>query len=127
MGHAVIEKGARGGAIDARAKDSTSYEVSGDGRFCGHRFILKQKLYGDKRCIYCGKWFHWDQSNQQKWINGNNLDTLNADSNIEPLHCGSGHCENYHYEYERSRVEFERDLDRRGMDLFKSLKRKGIL
>jgi hypothetical protein len=84
--------------IDQRAKDGHSVEVNGNGRFCGHRFILKTKLFGDKRCIYCGKWFHWKDSDMLTWMRMNNLDNLLVkDRVMEPLHCGSDHCQEYHH------------------------------
>lgn len=86
-----------GQRIDQRPKDSHSVEVDGRNRFCGHRFVLKTKLFGDKRCIYCGKWFHWKDTDYISWVRGNNIDRNNFDNIPEPLHCGSLHCQEYHH------------------------------
>ena len=107
---AFIDKNTKGQIIESTAKESKSREVEGDSRFCGHRFILATKLYGDKRCLYCGKWFHWKDTDYQSWVLTGNIDRLNLDDNIEPLHCGSGHCTDYHHlsvQWEEKRLEIE--------------------
>lgn len=128
-----IDVDLKGRKIESTAKESKSTEVEGQSRFCGHRFVLKQKLYGDKRCLYCGKWFHWqsNEANVQKWIAANNLDTMNVDSNIEPLHCGSSHCVEYHELCRRADIkkqeEYQDRLDQRYLKIYKHLKRTKIL
>lgn len=94
---AFIDKNPKGKRIESTAKESKSKEVEGDSRFCGKRFILATRLYGDKRCLYCGVWFHWKDADYATWIRTSNIDRLNLDDNIEPLHCGSSHCTDYHY------------------------------
>jgi len=106
-----------GTLIDQRAKDGKSVEVNGDRRFCGHRYLLKQKLFGDKKCLYCGRWFHWKQADKDIWINEGNIDNLNADNVIEPLHCGSEHCQEYHH----------LSLEAKSLRLFKSLQQRKII
>jgi len=94
---AFIDKTPKGQRIESFAKESKSKEVEGDSRFCGKRFILATRLYGDKRCLYCRVWFHWKDTDYATWILTGNIDRLNLDDNIEPLHCGSSHCTDYHY------------------------------
>lgn len=94
---AYIDRNPEGQRIETTAKSSKSVEVEGDSRFCGHRFILATRLYGDKKCLYCGVWFHWKDTDYANWIRTRNIDRLNLDDNIEPLHCGSSHCTDYHY------------------------------
>lgn len=99
LGHgkfAYVDRDAKGKRIESFSKTSKSVEVEGDSRFCGHRFVLGAKLYGDKRCLYCGVWFHWKDTDYQTWVKTGNIDRLNMDDTIEPLHCGSSHCQDYH-------------------------------
>ncbi len=91
----------KGRVIDQPRKTGKSVEIDGNSKFCGHRFMLKQKLYGDKRCIYCGNWFHWAQDDAAKWIKARNIDNMNVDKVLEPLHCGNSHCDDYHQRYLR--------------------------
>ena len=101
----------KGDVIDTRHKETHSREVDGNNRFCGHRFVLKTKLYGDKRCLYCGKWFHWKQSDAYLWIQSGNIDTLNVDDVIEPLHCGSDHCQDYHQLSQKALIKRAKQID----------------
>lgn len=132
MNH-FIDRNLKGDRIESTAKESRSQEIDGDSRFCGHRFVLKQKMYGDKRCLYCGKWFHWQSSEHHvnRWIKTNNLDNLNRDNNIEPLHCESDHCQEYHelcrkVEVKRQ-LEAQEQVDQNYLKLYKNLKRSRIL
>lgn len=56
-------------------------EIVSRGRvpFSGHRFIVgdRNRLCGEKRCIYCGRWFTWQDK--------------------EPSHCGKMACEDFHW------------------------------
>ena len=93
--------------------------------------MLKQQLYGDKRCIYCGKWFHWKQEDSHKWLLGKNIDTYNVDDVLEPLHCGSQHCDYYHIKclevgFKR-RQEDEAEIERNGLKIYMNLRNKGLL
>lgn len=124
-------KDLKGKLIIQTPKSSKSVEIDGTSLFAGHRFLLKTKLYGDKRCIYCGKWFHWKDTDYHSWIKSNNIDTTNVDDVLEPLHCGSAHCEEYHRRYlkhqELIKKEEEADLDRKINVLFKKLKKEGLI
>jgi len=117
-----------GQPIDQKSKDSKSVEIDGNSRFAGHRFLLKTKLFGDKRCIYCGKWFHWKDTDSQTWMNEGNICNTNNDNVIEPLHCGSNHCREYHHLW---LVELERRKkfasERMSWQLFKDLQNKGAI
>lgn len=130
MKKTFVDKDLEGCKIDQRAKDSKSVEVDGDNRFCGHRFLLKKKLYGDKRCLYCGKWFHWDSKRREDWIRTGNVDRLNLDTNIEPLHCGSLHCEEYHRLCQVAvvkRAEEMIDREQHYLSMFKKMKTQRII
>jgi hypothetical protein len=122
-----LDKDTKGKLIDSRAKDSHSVEIEGDSRFCGKRFVLATKLYGDKRCLYCGKWFHWKDTDYQTWVKTKNIDRLNNDDNVEPLHCGSAHCEEYHYlciKAEESRLE---RTNPEAYKVYKSMQKQGLV
>jgi hypothetical protein len=121
----------KGRKIEQRSKDSRSVEINGDSRFCGHRFLLRQKLYGDKRCIYCGKWFHWKQDDAAKWVKSNNIDNMNVDKVLEPLHCGTMFCDDYHQAYlkhqEKLAAQQQALQEHRTMEMFKAAKAAGII
>ncbi len=126
------EKGSKQ-VIDQRAKDSHSVEIDGHARFSGHRFLLKTKLFGDKRCIYCGRWFHWKDTDSLTWLQQQNIDDMNKDRNqvLEPLHCGSEHCQEYHRRYliavEKRRIQALENRERQTMILFRLLKDRGVI
>jgi hypothetical protein len=126
-----MDRDLKGNIIIQRPKDSRSIEIDGTGRFCGHRFLLKTKLYGDKRCIYCGKWFHWKDTDYLTWLKQDNIDDTNADNNIEPLHCGSLHCQDYHYLYKKAQKRRMEELgatfERRALRAYKILKKAGLV
>lgn len=125
---AFQDKNLQGKIIEQKQKDGYSVEVDGQDRFCGHRFLLKTKLYGDKRCRYCGKWFHWKDTDYFTWIREKNIDIQNLDKVLEPLHCGSGHCKDFHHawlmEIERRR---EIAMQKDGWKLFEELKNRGVI
>lgn len=126
-----VNKDFKGKVIEQRLKDSHSVEIDGNGRFNGHRFLLKTKLFGDKRCIYCGKWFHWKDTDALAWMSQNNLDDMNKDNAIEPLHCGSEHCQEFHRRYLiASKKKAQMEAERREIsffNLFKRLKKEGVI
>lgn len=122
-----VDRDAKGKVIDSPRKSSKSVEVEGDSRFCGKRFILGGKLYGDKRCIYCGEWFHWQDTDYQTWVKTGNIDRLNADDTIEPLHCGKGGCHDYHglcIKAEENRLKME---NRKQYELYKYMQGQGLV
>ena len=123
-----INKDLNGQVIEQRSKESKSVEIDGDSRFAGHRFLLKTRLYGDKRCIYCGKWFHWKDTDSLAWIKENNINTFNNDNVLEPLHCGSLHCQEYHHLWLQE-VERRKQIaqENQGWRLFKELKSKKVI
>jgi len=118
----------KGRPIEQKAKDSKSVEIDGDSRFTGRRFLLKTKLYGDKRCLYCGKWFHWKDTDSLTWLREKNIDTMNMDNVLVPLHCGSLHCQEYHHLW---LLEVERRKQIAGENqswrLFRDLKNQGVI
>ena len=127
-----IDKDLSGRVIDQPSKTSKSVEIEGNSRFCGHRFKLRGRTFGDKRCIYCGNWFHWDQQKDGlKWIRQANIDTYNLDKNVEPLHCGKQHCEDYHYKCEQVKIkkaaEAEKLNEHRMIEAFKEFKKQGLV
>ena len=125
-----INKDLNGDVIDQRPKDSVSIEINGQSRFCGHRFLLKTKLYGDKRCIYCGIWFHWKIQDKDKWIEQKNIDTYNLDNVLEPLHCGSEHCQDYHYRWQeakKKRMLEQEEKENRFFSLYKKLNERKLV
>ncbi len=117
-----------GKIIEQKSKDSHSVEIDGNSRFCGKRFLLKTKLFGDKRCIYCGKWFHWKDTDSITWMKEGNIDNYNVDKSLEPLHCGSSHCKDYHQSWkEELEIRKQRVMDGDMWRLFKGLKNKGVV
>lgn len=130
IGHgkfSFIDRDVKGKIIDARAGFHKAVEVEGDSRFCGHRFILASKLYGDKRCLYCGTWFHWKDTDYQSWIKTGNVDRMNIDDTIEPLHCGSEHCQDYHHLCVQSEETRLKRQDRQGYELYKYMQGQGLV
>jgi hypothetical protein len=121
----------KGRVIDQRLKDSKSVEIDPTGKFNGHRFLFKTRLFGDKRCIYCGRWFHWKDTDFLSWMRQKNIDNMNKDGALEPLHCGSEHCQEFHRRYlihqEKMRKEEEGRREILFFDLFKKLKREGLI
>jgi len=124
-------KDLKGKKLEQPKKQGRSVEIDGNKRFCGHRFLLKQKIYGDKRCIYCGKWFHWSQDDAHKWIKADNIDNMNLDTVLEPLHCGNSMCDDYHQRYIKHQLKLAREQEilqeHRTMTLFKSMKSAGVI
>jgi len=129
MNNTVVD--IKGNAIDQRSKDGHSVEVRSRGLFTGRRFLLKTRLYGDKRCLYCGKWYHWKDTDSLTWLRMNNVDTMNKDGALEPLHCGSEHCQEFHRRYliaeEKRHQMSEEKKDQYFFSLYKNLKKRGIL
>lgn len=122
-----VDKDATGRRIESTAKSSKSIEVEGDSRFCGKRFFLGSKLYGDKKCLYCGIWFHWKDTDYQAWVKTGNIDRLNLDNNVEPLHCGKDHCIEFHklsIEAEEARL---RAVSVKDYETYKYMQRKGLV
>lgn len=121
----------QGKEISQPRKSSRSVEIDGNKLFCGHRFLLKQKLYGDKRCIYCGKWFHWSQDDAAKWVKARNIDSMNVDSVLEPLHCGNTACDDYHHRYLRHQDKLASQKlaedEYRMNELWKTCKKAGVI
>jgi hypothetical protein len=130
MSHILIEHGTNRKPIESLAKSSKSYEIEGQSRFVGHRFALGGKMYGDKRCIHCGKWFHWKASDEANWFINRNIDETVPDRS-EPAHCGSSHCQEYHHRWlkalDKRAKENDEKIERAGIALMKHLKHKGIL
>lgn len=126
-----VNKDFKGQIIDQRMKDSHSVEIDPTGKFNGHRFLLKTRLFGDKRCIYCGRWFHWKDTDSLTWMFQKNIDGMNKDGAIEPLHCGSEHCQEFHRRYLiASKKRAQMETERREIiffDLFKRLKKEGVI
>lgn len=122
-----IDRDSRGKRIETTFKSRKSVEVEGDSRFAGHRFVLGTKLYGDKRCIYCGVWFHWKDSDYQKWVLTGNIDRMNLDDTIEPLHCASDHCEEYHRQCVKAEEERLKITNRREYDTYKYMQSQGLV
>ena len=126
-----LYKDTKGRVIDQRAKDSKSVEIDGTSLFAGHKFLLKTKLYGDKRCVYCGRWFHWKETDYLTWLRTKNIDSMHRDKGVEPLHCGSSHCEEFHRRYLRHQEKLKKE--RRGeaevffLNLYKKLKKQGVV
>ena len=120
----MINRDLKGNIIDQRKKDSHSVEVNGVSRFTGHRFLLKTRLYGDKRCIYCGRWFHWKDTDVLTWLRTKNIDNMNVDGILEPLHCGSEHCQEFHHRYLLQQEKEKQDAE---YALFMDLKRRGVI
>lgn len=130
MSHILLERGVNNKSVESLAKSSRSQEIDGQSRFVGHRFALGGKLYGDKRCIHCGKWFHWKAVDEPKWWISRNIDET-APDRTEPAHCGSEHCQDYHHRWlkalDKRAQEQDGQIERAGLALMKHLKRKGIL
>jgi len=128
----LLDRDAKTGLpIDQNPKTGRSSEIDGKGRFAGHRFLLKTKLYGDKRCLYCGQWFHWKDSDYHRWLKEDNIDRTNLDKVLEPFHCGSEHCTEFHYQVLNSKMqkaeEKAGELESKTWALYKQLKSSGVI
>src|SRR3990167_4225766 len=94
------------------------------GLYLGHQFVrtTNEKGFqraGDKRCEYCGAWFHWTDAERDLYVRTGNIDVAYGRRerhivgytkddrpiyrsqpptmvNWEPVHCGSSHCQEYH-------------------------------
>ncbi len=125
-----INKDLENKVIRQNPKDSKSVEIDGNSRFAGHRFLLKTKLYGDKRCMICGKWFHWDSKDWFKWVSEGNVEKGNRDNVKEPFHCGNSHCSDFWNRFKqvqakRANINAERDTEY--FSLFKSLQKNRVV
>jgi len=126
-----INLDAQGKVIDKHSKDKSATEIEGDSRFCGKRFAIAGHIEGEKKCLYCGVWFGWTSEKRDLYLRTMNIDPYNCDTNIEPLHCASDHCQEYHRlcrEAAIKNAEIEEEkMKKRGLELFKRLKDRGIL
>lgn len=124
---AFIDKDTKGKRIESTVSNRKSIEVEGDSRFAGHRFILANKLYGDKRCLYCGTWFHWKDTDYQTWVKTGNIDRMNLDDTIEPLHCGTSHCQEYHRQCVKAEENRLKVTNRREYETYKYMQAQGLV
>lgn len=122
-----IDRDEKGKIIDTTYKSRKSVEIEGDSRFAGHRFVLGTRLYGDKRCIYCGDWFHWKDSDYQTWVRTGNIDRMNLDDTIEPLHCASSHCEEYHRLCVKAEEDRLKRTNRKEYETYKYMQSHGLV
>jgi hypothetical protein len=122
-----VDRELDGRPIDSRAKETRSHEVDGDSRFCGKRFVLKTRLYGDKRCLVCGVWFHWTEADCFRALRLGYADTMNRDRTGEPVHCGSAHCVEWWRVSEASKSDREAAEEARMVTLYGTLKRRGLV
>lgn len=86
-----------------------------EGLFLGEQFLVGEKRFGDKRCDYCGEWFHWRAQDRERYIAAQNWkqkvvnrscvvringrlfkQTTPEVINGEPIHCGASGCQDYH-------------------------------
>lgn len=124
-----IDTDLRGRRIDQRAKDSRSVEVDGQSRFCGKRFLLKTRLYGDKRCWACGVWFHWTETDCLRALREGTVDRFDLDNVTTPLLCGTSRC----YDFWRlcqaptHQQEAQAERDDKMLRLFKRLQRRKVV
>jgi len=121
-----LDKTPDGQLIESRSKETRSVEVDGTGRFCGRRFILKTKLYGDKRCRYCGEWFHWQESDLFAAMRGGYVDAMNLDSVPEPLHCGKDGCHEFHRLRADAQLKRSEQIEARAQRIYHKLQRAGL-
>lgn len=92
--------------------------------FLGHQFEKDGTRAVDKRCDYCGKWFCFDVTKIDDW--GTNI-KRGFNGVLEKVHCGSEHCQDYHYRVIRHQQKMEKELEERSFSLYSSLKSQGVL
>lgn len=95
-------------------------------RFLGYQFEIKEHREGEKRCIYCGRWFVWSERYKEKYIANRNW-VANRWGSQEPEHCGSLHCDYYHRRYLKADEERTERLTRHYDNLFLKLKKAGMV
>ncbi len=92
--------------------------------YLGYEFEKNGKRALEKRCDYCGKWMVFDIKDIHKW--GDNI-KIGFNGMPEKVHCGSLHCQEYHRRvlaHERKQAE---EAAERGVELFKKLKKQGMV
>jgi len=90
----------------------------------GHIFEKDGKRAHDKRCDYCGRWMTYDIKNIHEW--GSNA-KMGLNDWPEKVHCGSEHCQEYHYRVirheEKVKAQAKAAMDR----IFLSMKKQGVV
>lgn len=92
--------------------------------YLGHKHEKDGKMAHEKKCNYCGSWMCYDIRDIDSW--GNNVEP-GFDGRPEKIHCGSSICQDYHHRvlmHEKRQSEL---YAARGMDLFRKLKKQGVL
>jgi hypothetical protein len=114
--------------------------VKREDRYLGERFTNGERLAGEKKCDYCGRWFSWSEQNLEKYLLERRWDAARG----EPIHCGKTGCWDYHirwlkhvrkmntsHEY-RAKNFIERKTregtdERDAIKLFNRLKARGVV
>ena len=91
-------------------------------RFLGEKFSNGEHLAGEKRCDYCGKWFSWSTQNIDKYIVERRWDF----SRKEAVHCGSGHCWDYHIRWLRHEHKLRTSMAYRESNFIERKRREGV-
>lgn len=115
----------------------------------GYQYEKDGHIYGDKRCDYCGKWFTWTTERKSRYMEdfnwkveegqpkrimiGNKPDgtpilrKVYTSHNEEPIHCGSGHCNDYHARVLQHEKNVAEENDKHFMNVYKNVKQAGVL
>lgn len=91
-------------------------------RYLGEKFSNGEHLAGEKRCDYCGKWFSWSTQNIDKYIVERRWDF----GRKEAIHCGSGHCWDYHIRWLRHNHRMRTSMEYRESNFIERKKREGV-
>ena len=92
------------------------------GGFFGYRFAKNGRTCGDKKCDYCGKWFHWDTANMERYI----LQRRWNERKSEVIHCNNSLCQDYHQRYLVHMNKLATSGEYRMSNFVEREKRKGV-
>jgi hypothetical protein len=91
-------------------------------RYLGEKFTNFDHLAGEKKCDYCGKWFSWSTQNIDKYIVERRWDF----NRKEAIHCGSGHCWDYHMRVLKHEHKLKTSAEYRESNFVERKKREGM-
>lgn len=92
--------------------------------FLGHQFDRNGERAIEKKCDYCGKYFTFDVKDVESW--DDNV-KMGFNGYPEKVHCGSSHCEYYHYRVLAHQQRENKKWAERGKKLFFLLQKAGIV
>jgi len=93
--------------IGQKSKEVDSDKQAPRDKFTGYRFIKAESMYGEEKCIYCGKWFQW--------------------RNVPTPHCGNSACEYFHHRRMKHQELQARETEANYFRMFDKLKRMKLV